>query len=63
MSEGTRLEYFWNEEFGWCEGVVVGDPVKIVDELIVTVRFEDGETHKLPFRADEKVRWRPPQSK
>lgn len=61
IREGIRLEYYWNEEFGWCAGVVVDEPVKILDELIVTVRFEDGETHRLPFRADEKVRWRPAQ--
>lgn len=62
ITDGTRIEYYWNEEWGWCAGVVVGQPQKIVDELIVTVRFdEDGEEHRLPFRGDEKVRWRPPQ--
>ena len=60
LTKGMVIEYFWNEEFEWCQGTVVEDPVKIVDELIVTVRFDDdGSTHKLPFRADEKARWRP----
>ena len=31
----------------------------VVDELIITVLFEDGYTHKLPFQGDEKARWRP----
>lgn len=59
IRKGTKIEYFWNEEFGWCRGTIVEEPMKIVDELIVTVMFEDGETHRLPFRGDEKVRWRP----
>jgi predicted DNA-binding protein YlxM (UPF0122 family) len=62
LSDGTRVEYFWNEEYGWCSGVVVGQTEKIVDEIIVTVRFDDGEVHRLPLTADEKIRWRPPKS-
>jgi predicted DNA-binding protein YlxM (UPF0122 family) len=61
IKDGTRLEYFWSEEDGWCGGVVDGEPIKVLDEVIVTVRFDDGETHKLPITPDEKVRWRPPQ--
>lgn len=60
IRKGTELEYYWNEEYDWCRGVVTEDPVRIVDEIILTVRFEDGETHRLPFSADEKIRWRPP---
>lgn len=56
-----RIEYFWNEAEGWCAGKIVGEPMKIVDELIVTVLFDDGETHRLPFSPQDKVRWRPPQ--
>lgn len=41
--------------------MIDGEPMKVVDELIVNVRFDDGETHRLPITADEKVRWRPPQ--
>ena len=59
--KGSRLEYFWNEQEGWCKGKVVEEPVMIVDELIITVEFDDGEVHRLPFSADEKVRWRPLQ--
>jgi hypothetical protein len=60
IRKGTVVEYFWNEEYGWCRGKVVEDPVRIVDEIVLTVRFDDGETHRLPFSADEKIRWRPP---
>ncbi|GAX24795.1 hypothetical protein FisN_18Lh126 [Fistulifera solaris] len=61
IRKGTVVEYFWNEEYGWCRGEVVEEPVRIVDEIVLTVRFfDDGETHRLPFSADEKIRWRPP---
>mmetsp|Transcript_6134 Transcript_6134/g.9015 ORF Transcript_6134/g.9015 Transcript_6134/m.9015 type:complete len:212 (-) Transcript_6134:158-793(-) len=59
LKKGTSVDYFWSEVDGWCTGEVTEDPVMIVDELIVTVLFDDGETHRLPFRGDEKVRWRP----
>ena len=59
IKKGTKLEYYWNEDFGWCKGEVAEDPMMVVDELIITVLFEDGETHKLPFQGDEKARWRP----
>jgi len=60
IRKGTKIEYFWNEEWGWCPGTVVEDPVTIVDELLVTVRFdEDGEKHKLPLSGEDKLRWRP----
>jgi len=59
IKKGTKLEYFWNEIEGWCKGVVVEDPVMVVDEMIVLVLFDDGYTHKLPFQGDEKARWRP----
>lgn len=59
ITKGTRIEYFWNEEFGWCKGEVIDEPVTVVDEILLTIRFDDGEVHKLPLMADEKVRWRP----
>jgi predicted DNA-binding protein YlxM (UPF0122 family) len=59
IKKGVKIEYFWNEIEGWCKGEVIEDPVMILDELIVTVRFEDGDIQKLPFRGDEKARWRP----
>jgi predicted DNA-binding protein YlxM (UPF0122 family) len=59
IKKGTKIEYFWNVAEGWCNGEVAEDPVMVVDELIVTVMFDDGETHKLPFQGDEKARWRP----
>ncbi len=59
IRKGTKLEYYWNEAEGWCKGEVAEDPVMVVDELIITVLFEDGETVKLPFQGDEKARWRP----
>jgi hypothetical protein len=61
IQKGIVVDYYWNEEFGWCTCTVIDHP-KFVrdDELIVTVHFDDDDTiHKLPFRADEKARWRP----
>uniref|UniRef100_A0A7S2XLB9 Uncharacterized protein n=1 Tax=Attheya septentrionalis TaxID=420275 RepID=A0A7S2XLB9_9STRA len=58
---GMRVEYYWSEADGWCAGAVAEKPMKVVDELIITVLFDDGETHRLPFHPEEKVRWRPPQ--
>eukprot|EP00977_Amphora_coffeiformis_P020032 scaffold7808_cov184-Amphora_coffeaeformis.AAC.11 len=62
IRKGMRIEYYWNEEWDWCVGTVVEDPVWIVNEYILTIQFEDGEIHKLPFEADEKARWRPARS-
>jgi len=59
IRKGVNVEYWWDEEYEWCKGVVINDPVLIVDELVITVEFDDGEIHRLPFRADEKARWRP----
>jgi len=60
IKKGTRVSYFWNEQEGWCDGTVSEDPTMIVDELIISVAFDDdGSIHKLPFLAEEKVRWRP----
>jgi len=60
ISKGTKIEYFWNEIEGWCPGVVIEDPVTVVDEIILAIRFdEDGEVHKLPISAEDKIRWRP----
>ncbi len=62
IKNGIRVEYFWNEIEGWCAGTVVGDPIKIVDEIIVTVQFDDdGSVHRLPLRGEDKARWRPPE--
>jgi len=61
IKQGVRVEYFWNEDEGWCAGTVVAEPLRIVDEIIVTVSFDDdGSVHKLPLRGDDKARWRPP---
>ena len=64
IKKGTILEYFWNEDYGWCRGQVIEDPLRIVpDEIVLTMHFpDDDSTHRLPFSADEKVRWRPPSS-
>jgi hypothetical protein len=59
--KGTKVEYFWSEKDGWFGGVVIEVPVMVLDELLITVRFNDGEVQKLPFTGDEKVRWRPAQ--
>ena len=59
ISKGVRIEYFWNEDLEWCAGTVVDDPMRIMDEIVLTVRFDDGEVHRLPLNPDEKLRWRP----
>jgi hypothetical protein len=61
IRKGTHVEYYWNEEYEWCRGTVVEEPLRIVDyEMVLTVYFpDDGTTHRLPFSADEKARWRP----
>merc|ERR1719464_469304 len=61
IRKGTKIEYFWNEEYGWCPGVVIDDPVTIVDELVLKIRFDDDddEVHRLPLSAEDKLRWRP----
>lgn len=58
MKKGTKIEYYWSEQDGWLGGTVV-ETIMIVDELIITVLFDDGETVRLPFDPEEKVRWRP----
>ena len=64
IKKGTILEYYWNEDYGWCRGQVIEDPLRIVpDEIVLTMHFpDDDSTHRLPFSAEEKVRWRPPTS-
>ena len=60
IKKGTKIEYFWNEEYEWCPGVVTEDPITIADELLLTIRFDgEEETHRLPVSAEDKLRWRP----
>lgn len=59
IRKGTKVSYYWNEEWEWCDAEVIEDPAMVVDELLVTVRFDDGEVHRLPFHPDERARWRP----
>ena len=62
IRKGSRVEYWWDEIEGWCLGTVDDDPLKVMDEIILSVKFDDdGSIHKLPLRGDEKARWRPPQ--
>ena len=62
IRKGSRVEYWWDEVEGWCLGTVDDDPLKVMDEIILSVKFDDdGSIHKLPLRGDEKARWRPPQ--
>ena len=62
IQKGIRVEYFWSDVEGWCLGTVDEDPVRIMDEIIVTVKFDDdGSIHKIPFTGESKVRWRPPK--
>jgi len=56
---GTRLEYYWNEDYGWT-GAQIVKRMEIAGELLFDVLFDDGETHRLPFLPEDKIRWRPP---
>lgn len=61
IQNGCRVEYFWSEEEGWCIGTVVGDPIRMGDEVLIDVKFDDdGSVHRLPLRGEDKARWRPP---
>jgi hypothetical protein len=63
IRKGMQVEYFWNEEYGWCLAEVVDEPLLVVDELVIALYFPgDGTTHRLPFTADDKLRWRPPRN-
>jgi hypothetical protein len=64
IKKGTRVDYYWNDEWEWASGEVVQDPVKIMDEYLINVKFDaDGEVHTLPLNPDDKVRWRPGSAK
>ena len=64
IRKGTRVEYYWNDEWEWSPGEVIADPVKIMDELLIQIKFDaDGEVHTLPLNPDEKLRWRPGRPK
>lgn len=61
LKVGMRVEYFWNEEWGWCEGTIE-KVERMFDEIIVDLKFKaDGETHRLPVTPEDKIRWRPAQ--
>lgn len=60
IKKGMRVEYYWNDEYEWTAAEVLEDPVKIMDEYLIQLKFDtDGEIHTLPLNPDEKVRWRP----
>jgi len=58
ITKGTKIEYYWSEKDGWLAGTVV-DSTMILDELIITILFSDGETERIKFDPEEKARWRP----
>jgi len=43
-----------NEEVGWYRGTVKGVS-KVLDEILITVEFDDREIHRLPFNGYDKV--------
>lgn len=60
IRKGMRVEYFWDDEVEWCKGTVVEDPLFVVNEYVLTIKFDDSdEIHKIPFEAKEMKRWRP----
>lgn len=60
IQAGTKVEYYWNEDYGWA-GAKVMKRMEIAGELLFDLQFDDGESHRVPFLPDDKIRWRPPQ--
>lgn len=59
LKQGVRVEYFWDDEVEWRKGTVVDDPVFVVTEYVMTIKFDDShEVHKLAVEPREKERWR-----
>ena len=56
IRKGSRIEYYWNEEYDWVAGEVIEEPTiqgGAFDELevmMITVRFDDGEIHTIHAR-------------
>lgn len=60
LKVGDRVQYYWNEEYEWCEAEVVGKEGPVGGEFVVELRFvSDGEVHKVSFGGEDKARWRP----
>ncbi|CAJ1946417.1 unnamed protein product [Cylindrotheca closterium] len=65
IHKGSRVEYYWNEEYDWVAGEVMQEPTiegGAFDELevmLITVQFDDGEVHTIPLSGEDKARWRP----
>ncbi|GMH72355.1 hypothetical protein TrRE_jg1030, partial [Triparma retinervis] len=60
LKVGDGVEYYWNEEYEWCEAEVVGKEGPFGGEFVVELKFVvDGEIHKVSFGGDDKGRWRP----
>ena len=56
---GSKVEYFWNEIEGWCAGTVT-ERLDLDFEILLSIKFDDdGSVHRIPFTAEEKIRWRP----
>jgi hypothetical protein len=58
VQPGLKVEYYWNEEYGWCRATV-SKAERMFDEILVTLAFDDGQTVIVPLNGEEKARWRP----
>lgn len=61
VPEGTRLEYWWNEEWGWCAATVVGKLRPLNGKLVHALQFDsDGSVEDCSLYFDDGGRrWRP----
>ena len=59
LPEGARIEYWYNEDYGWIEGELV-KAERIAGEVVWwAVKFPvDGTTENLKLNMDTKARWR-----
>lgn len=59
LSPGMRIEYWYNEDYGWIEGELV-KAERIAGEVVWwAVKFPvDGTTENLKLNMDTKARWR-----
>ena len=61
LPDGTRIEFWYNEEYGWIAASVLGTVRGRAGELLHTLRFDvDGEVEDCALEFSEGMRrWRP----
>jgi hypothetical protein len=61
LHQGRRVSYWWDDEYGWVNGVIIKPLTKVttssIIKWVVKVDFEDGEKETLNFHPGDK-RWK-----